>query len=246
MAEMERMLRATVTDCQFEQFIKYHRLLVEWNERMNLTAVTDTEGVFGKHFLDSLVVRTLPEWGVLVQPGARVADVGTGAGFPGIPLSICYPHVQFTLFDALQKRLTFLAEVISTLKLENVQLVHGRAEDLAHEYGYRNGFDAVVSRAVARLNVLLEWTTPFVKPGGVVFAYKGPGVEDELVEGKRAAKVLKTKILRIASLQLPAAIGARTMVVAQQKGMSPATYPRKAGTAAKSPLGKLLQGEATV
>lgn len=237
MVELERLFAQAVTADELAQFETYFRLLVEWNERLNLTAITDREGVFGKHFLDSLVVRDLPEWQHCVKTSGRVADVGTGAGFPGLPLAICYPNVQFTLADSLQKRLTFLAEVIEQLGLKNIRLVHGRAEDLARDPKYRNRFDIVMARAVARLNVLLEWTAPFAKVNGHVLSYKGPGVEEELPEAKRAAELLRASVARVELRELPLAIGSRSIVVIRQLATTPKEFPRKAGTASKNPLG---------
>jgi len=237
MGELERLLAESVTEDQLAQFETYFRLLVDWNERVNLTAITDREGVFGKHFLDSLVVRDLPEWKRCVETSGRVADVGTGAGFPGLPLAICYPNVEFTLCDSLQKRLTFLAEVIQQLGLTNVRLVHGRAEDLARDPVFRNRFDVVIARSVARLNVLLGWTTPLAQVNGHVLSYKGPGVEEELPEAKRAAALLRASLTRVELRELPLSIGSRSIVVIRQLAPTPKEFPRKAGTASKNPLG---------
>lgn len=235
---IEAAFSATLEDRQRGQFIDYYHLLVEWNERMNLTGIVAREEVFGKHFVDSLVIRSLPEWQRLAVGGGRVADVGTGAGFPGLPLAILHPRVEFVLCDALQKRLVFLEHVVSQLGLGNVRLVHGRAEELARTRGFRNAFDLVLARAVARLNVLLEWTSPFAKVGGYVVSYKGPGVEAELDEGRRAAAVLRAEVERVEELQLPEGMGARKLVVIRQMAPSPKEFPRKPGTASKKPLGE--------
>lgn len=214
----------------------YHRLLVEWNERMNLTGITAYDEVYVKHFLDSVLIRKLPEFDNLIRQRGRVIDVGTGAGFPGLPLAICYPMMEFVLCDSLQKRLTFLAEVVNQLGLKNVTLVHGRAEDLGQNPNFRGQFDAVVSRAVARLNLLMELVCPFLVRGGVAFCYKGPQVVEEMPDALRAAKVLKSEIGELVVYDLPSAAGSRTIVPILQRGMMSKIYPRKAGVPQKNPL----------
>src|SRR5579875_2935903 len=180
MDDVNQTLAVTFTEEQLGKLELFYEWLVEWNEKVNLTAITDHHEVFIKHFLDSVLVAESDEWRRIHQNAGRVVDIGTGAGFPGIPLAICYPKISFTLCDALQKRLKFLEHVISNLGLTNVQLVHGRAEDLGQDKQYRGQFDGVVSRAVARLSILSELMCPFAKVGGISFAYKGPQVEDEL------------------------------------------------------------------
>lgn len=239
MGKLEAAFTANLSETEQSQFIRYYELLVEWNERMNLTGIVNREEVYGKHFIDSLIIRDLPEWRSCVSRGGRVADVGTGAGFPGLPLAILHPTVEFVLCDSLNKRLVFLEQVLYSLKVKNVTLVHGRAEELARKPNFRNGFDIVVARAVARLNVLLEWTSPFVKPGGYVLSYKGPGVEAELSDGRRAAETLKAKVERIEDLELPEGLGSRKLIVIRQLSPTPKQFPRKAGTASKKPLGEV-------
>lgn len=208
-----------------DRFGIYQRLLAEWNERMNLTAITDPVEVAQKHFADSLAA--LP-W---LKPGMRVIDVGTGAGFPGVPLLIMMPELDLTLADSLNKRLTFLDALLKELGL-HAALVHGRAEDLGQNKLYRERFDAATSRAVASLPVLLELTTPFVKVGGAAIAYKGDAAE-ELKAAKAAAFLLHVQ-LRQEDLASP--LGRRCLIFAEKTAPTPRAYPRKAGTPNKKPL----------
>ena len=208
-----------------ERFEIYQRLLAEWNERMNLTAITDPVEVAEKHFTDSLAA--LP----YLKPGMQVIDVGTGAGFPGVPLLIMEPKLELTLADSLHKRLTFLDALLKELGL-TATLVHGRAEDLGQDRLYRERFDAATSRAVANLPVLLELTTPFVKVGGSAIAYKGDAAE-ELQNAKSAAFLLHVKLR---SEELTSDLGKRCLIFADKMAPTPKQYPRKAGTPNKKPL----------
>ena len=208
-----------------DRFETYCRLLVEWNEKMNLTAITDLREVAQKHFADSLAA--LP----YLKGGMRVIDVGTGAGFPGVPLLIMEPRLQLTLADSLQKRLTFLDVLLKELGLQ-AALVHGRAEDLGQNKLYREEYDAALSRAVANLPVLLELTTPFVKVGGTAIAYKGDGAE-EVKNAKTAAFLLHVQLRQV---DLVSDLGKRCLIFADKKAPTPKTYPRKAGTPNKKPL----------
>lgn len=218
------------------RFAAYYELLVDWNSRVNLTHITQRREVYVKHFYDSVWIRSRPEWQRLVVSGSRVVDVGTGAGFPGMALAILEPDKQFVLVDALQKRVAFLNAVVASLGLENVEVVHARAEDAAHLKQWRERFDLVVARAVARLNVLLEYTLPFARVGGAVFAYKGPGVDEELPDGKFAAKRLGGEVADTLQWQLPDELGERTLVVIDKVASTQREYPRKAGTPQKQPL----------
>ena len=208
-----------------DRFEIYHRLLSEWNEKMNLTAITDPVAVAEKHFADSLAA--LP----YLKPGMKVVDVGTGAGFPGVPLLIMEPGLELTLADSLQKRLTFLDALLKELGLK-AALVHGRAEDLEQNKLYREQFDAALSRAVANLPVLLELTTPFVRVGGTAIAYKGDA-DQELESAKTAAFLLHVKLR---SVDLDSNLGKRCLIFADKIAPTPRSYPRKAGTPSKKPL----------
>ena len=208
-----------------DRFEIYHRLLSEWNEKMNLTAITDPVAVAEKHFADSLAA--LP----YLKPGMKVVDVGTGAGFPGVPLLIMEPGLELTLADSLQKRLTFLDALLKELGLK-AALVHGRAEDLGQNKLYREQFDAALSRAVANLPVLLELTTPFVRVGGTAIAYKGDA-DQELESAKTAAFLLHVKLR---SVDLASPLGRRCLIFADKIAPTPRSYPRKAGTPSKKPL----------
>ena len=208
-----------------DRFEIYHRLLSEWNEKMNLTAITDPVAVAEKHFADSLAA--LP----YLKPGMKVVDVGTGAGFPGVPLLIMEPGLELTLADSLQKRLTFLDALLKELGLK-AALVHGRAEDLGQNKLYREQFDAALSRAVANLPVLLELTTPFVRVGGTAIAYKGDA-DQELESAKTAAFLLHVKLRGV---DLASPLGKRCLIFADKIAPTPRSYPRKAGTPSKKPL----------
>lgn len=209
----------------YERFSLYADRLIETNKVMNLTAITEPEEIVQKHFADSLAA--LP----YLKEGDAVIDVGTGAGFPGLPLLIVKPGLKLTLADSLQKRLSFLEGLLKELGLQ-ATVVHGRAEELGQNPLYRERYDFALSRAVASLPVLLELTTPFVKPGGYAIAYKGRA-QEELLSAKGAAFLLKTKL---SLKELPSDIGERCLVFAQKTDRTPKLYPRKPGTPAKKPL----------
>jgi 16S rRNA methyltransferase gidB len=222
---------------QLEQFQKYYELLVEWNKVMNLTAITEKEDVIIKHFADSLL---LAKYLDMNRP-LSVIDVGTGAGFPGIPLKIAFPELTVTLLDSLNKRVKFLNTVISELGLENVQAIHCRAEDAGKNALYRETFDVAVSRAVANLASLSEFCLPFVKTGGYFIPYKASGLEDEMHAGKKAIRILGGQVENIFRLTIPDTDIERCFVFVKKQSETPQEYPRKAGTASKKPLGRKMQ-----
>lgn len=222
-------LGLTLTDGQYAAFDTYYEMLVDWNERMNLTAITDPVEVAQKHFADSL----LPLAYEMLPERARCIDVGTGAGFPGIPLLIARPDLSMTLLDSLAKRLKFLDAVLSELKLK-ARTVHARAEDGGRLSDLRAGFDAVLSRAVAPAPVLLELTIPFAKVGGASVCFKGPSLTEELQSAKRALTLLNARVDRVETVLLP--WGERRIARIEKTQKTPPAYPRKAGTPSKQPL----------
>ena len=223
-----------LTDVQLAQFEQYYDRLIEKNKVMNLTAITEREDVILKHFIDSLA---LARYVKLWEKDYKIIDVGTGAGFPGIPLKIAFPNLQVTLFDSLNKRIKFLQEMIDTLKLKEITAVHGRAEEGARDKNMREKYDFAVSRAVANMAVLSEYCIPFVKVGGYFIPYKTGTVEEEIIQGKKAIQILGGKIEKIEKLMLPNSDISRSFVFIKKEKQTPKAYPRKAGTASKQPLG---------
>jgi len=222
----------SLSDRQLDQFFEYHRLLVEWNERMNLTAITEEKEVVIRHFLDCLAGAPI----LAKMKNPKVADIGTGAGFPGMVLKIAFPEMKFVLIDSLNKRVTFLEEVVKSLKLEDIQVIHGRAEDLAHDEKHREQYDAVVSRAVASMPVLLEYSLGYVKKNGVFIAYKGPALEEELASSNHALKVLKAKVESAVQAEVPFGEYAHTLAVVRKYDVLPKGYPRPQAKIKKMPL----------
>lgn len=223
----------TLTDRQMEQFYRYYELLNEWNQVMNLTAITEMKEVVTKHFVDSLALKKVIS--NLGTEALSVADVGTGAGFPGIPLKIAFPDLQVTLLDSLNKRVKFLNEVIEQLGLEHIQAVHGRAEDFGRDRVSRETFDICVSRAVANLSTLSEYCVPLVKVGGYFVPYKSGKVDEELEDGQGAIQKLGGTIEKIERFHLPNS-DERTLVMIKKIKTTAGKYPRKAGMPAKEPL----------
>lgn len=225
-------LGIVLSDKQQQQFETYYDYLVAQNEVMNLTAITEYEEVLTKHFLDSLfLVQTMKEFA-----GKKVLDLGTGAGFPGIPLKIAFPDTEFVLMDSLNKRISFLNRVIELLDLKKITAVHGRAEEAGRTALYREQFDFCVSRAVARLASLSEFCIPFVKPGGYFISYKAGDCEEECTEAKNAIKLLGGKFISAKESMLPDTEIARTFVVIQKEKHTPEKYPRGQGKPLKQPL----------
>ena len=222
----------TLTDKQIEQFEKYYELLVEWNKVMNLTGITEFDEVMQKHFVDSVAAAKYAE----MEKVNRLIDVGIGAGFPGIPLKIVYPHIQVTLLDSLNKRIKFLEEVVDNLGLTGIETVHGRAEDAAKKAEYREQFDLSVSRAVANLASLTEYCLPFVKVGGKFVSYKSVSVDEEITQSKKAVYVLGGEIGKVEKFNLPESDMERSLVIIEKKRSTPKKYPRKAGMPTKEPL----------
>lgn len=215
-----------------EQFEKYFDLLLDWNEKINLTAITEEQDVITKHFLDSLMCL---ESGV-IGDNASIIDVGTGAGFPGIPLKIAKDGLNVTLLDSLAKRLNFLNEVIDNLNLKNIRTVHARAEDGGRDNDLREKFDVAVSRAVANLSTLSELCLPFVKVGGYFVSMKGPGVDEEIANAKNAIKILGGEIERVVPYDIPTTDLQHNLVIIKKISPIPQKYPRNAPKPAKQPL----------
>ena len=222
-------LSIDISDVQVKQFYTYMNLLVEWNKKINLTAITEANEIITKHFIDSLIISKY------LQEGKNVMDIGTGAGFPGIPLKIINNNIHIDLVDSLNKRITFLNEVITKLELNDINAIHSRAEDLARIVKYRENYDIVVSRAVARLNILLEYMMPFVKVGGYCICMKGANIE-ELEEAKKAIDILGGKIEKVEEINLPNTdIKRHNIIIKKVKNISK-EYPRKAGIPSKNPI----------
>lgn len=216
--------KITLTENQYEQFQKYFELLVEWNEKMNLTAITDESGVALKHFADSLSLLNFVD----IPQNSSIADVGTGAGFPGVVLKIARPDIKLTLIDSLNKRLVFLGEVCAQLGIE-AELIHSRAEDGARDEKLRESFDFAVSRAVARMNVLSEYCLPYVKVGGAFCAMKGAQANEEFKESLNAINTLGGKLEKKYFFELPENGGERAIAVVRKVKNTPQKYPRQSG-----------------
>ena len=230
-----------IDEATMDKLRDFYEILVETNKSMNLTAITEYEDVLYKHLLDSLlVIRALKDAGFEKEAeafeGAKIADIGTGAGFPGIPLKICFPDIKITLVDSLNKRIRFIQETCGELGLKGVTAVHGRSEELGRNPEYRDSFDFVLSRAVASMPVLAEYCMPFAKKGGMFIAYKAEGVENEAKEAEMAVKKLGGEIKKIIPVPLEGTEIVREFVIIKKIADTPKKYPRKAGNPAKEPL----------
>lgn len=225
-------LGITLSEEQIEQFMLYYEYLIEKNKVMNLTGITEFDDVMIKHFVDSLAVVKAVD----MNQVHTLLDLGTGAGFPGIPLKIAFPHVEMVLLDSLNKRIKFLNEVIDKCRLEKITAIHGRAEELAKQKDYRENFDLCVSRAVANLSSLSEYCIPYVKMNGQFISYKSGNIDMELKEAERAIKILGGQKKEVIRFQLPDSDIDRSLVVIDKVKATPGKYPRKAGMPSKEPL----------
>ena len=223
-----------LSDEQLNLFDRYKDLLLEWNEKINLTAITDTDEIYKKHFLDSLsLIKCINDLG---DANYNLLDMGTGAGFPGIPLKIAFPNLNITLADSLNKRIDFLNIVIDELHLENIKAIHARAEELGHDSDYREKYDLVVSRAVANLSVLSEYCIPFVKVDGIFVSYKSGNSSEEINQSKNAVGMLGGRIINTVDFILPGSDFSRSNVCIKKIKETEDRFPRKAGTPSRKPL----------
>ena len=232
MIELSKKINIDITDEQLKKFYRYMDLLLEWNEKINLTAITETDEVILKHFIDSMTV-----FKYLVE-SKNIIDVGTGAGFPGIPIAIMNQNKNITLLDSLNKRINFLNEVCSELKINNIKTYHGRAEEFGHNKQHREKYDIAISRAVANMTTLVEYLIPFIKVGGRCICMKGNDIEEELEQAKFAIKELGGKIEKVERFNLPNSDMERNIIIITKIKETPNRYPRKAGMPSKIPLKK--------
>lgn len=230
--EKMNKLDIELSDIQTGQFIQYYELLISWNKVMNLTAITEYEEVVEKHFIDSLMAVHV----INFEKIHSVIDIGTGAGFPGIPLKIIYPNLEITLLDSLNKRIKFLDEVIGQLEIKDIETIHGRAEDFAKQKEYREQYDLCISRAVANLTTLSEYCLPYVKVGGTFVSYKSGEIEQEMKNSENAVKILGGEVKDVYKFELPETDIKRSMVIIEKKKITGKKYPRKAGLPLKEPL----------
>ena len=228
---MMTQLNISLSEKQLEQFDKYYQLLVEWNKVMNLTGIIEYDEVFCKHFADSLSITKAND----MKRIESVIDIGTGAGFPGLPIAIS-SKAEVTLLDSLNKRVNFLNSISNELELKNVNTVHGRAEEMGVNQKYREKYDIAVSRAVAPMNVLVEYLLPFVEIGGICICMKGPKADEELKEAKRAIKLLGGEIIKQEKLKLDNEKMERNLIIIKKVSTTAKKYPRKPGMPAKQPL----------
>ena len=223
-------IKINLTNKQTEQFYLYMKLLLDWNEKINLTAITEPSEIIKKHFIDSLTINPY------IEETSKVIDVGTGAGFPGIPIKIIKENSEIVLLDSLNKRIKFLEEVINQTKLSNIKTIHYRAEEAGKNKIYREKFDIATSRAVASLNVLLEYLLPLIKIGGRCICMKGNNIKEEIEQSKNAIKTLGGELEKIEGFTLPDSDIERNIIIVKKIKETPTRYPRKAGTPSKEPI----------
>ncbi|MCJ7434274.1 MAG: 16S rRNA (guanine(527)-N(7))-methyltransferase RsmG [Anaerolineales bacterium] len=230
--EAHTLFNVHLTGRQVLSLITYERELMEWNQKFNLTAIRDRESIRTKHFLDSL--SCVQAW--QARPPSRLVDIGTGAGFPGIPLKIIYPSMKITLVESVGKKAMFCQHIVRVLGLENVEIIQARAEDLGQKAEHREKYDWAVARAVAQMNVLVEYLLPLVKIGGMVLAQKGESAPVEAQDAEKAMKLLGGKLKQLIPVNLPGVADDRYLVLIDKVAATPPKYPRKAGISAKTPL----------
>ena len=228
--ELLNKINIKLNDKQYEKFFIYMQEIIEWNKNINLTAITEEKDIIQKHFVDSLTILKY------TNNNDKIIDVGTGAGFPGIPLKISNETLNITLLDSLNKRILFLNNIIEKIELKNIKTIHSRVEDSATDMQYREQYDIATSRAVAQLNVLLEYLLPLVKIGGKCICMKGGNIEEELNASKNALNILGGRISKIDTFELPNSDIKRNIIIVEKIKNTPKNYPRKAGIPSKKPL----------
>lgn len=230
--ELANKININLTENQIEKFYKYMELLLEWNKKINLTAITDEDEIILKHFIDSLTVLKY------INENDKIIDVGTGAGFPGIPIAIMMPNVRITLLDSLNKRINFLNEVIRELDLKNIETIHSRSEDCGKDIFFREKYDIALARAVANLSTLSEYLLPFIKIDGKMICMKGSNLEEELKNAEYAIKELGGEFVLKDEFELPDSDIKRNIIIVEKVKYTPKIYPRKAGLPSKEPIKK--------
>ncbi len=230
MLDKANLLEIRLDLMQLEMFYNYMNLLIDWNKKINLTSIVDENDIIIKHFIDSITILRY------IKDSCSIIDIGTGAGFPGIPLKIIKGSIYLTLADSLSKRINFLDTVISKLSLNNITTIHCRAEDLGIKEDYREKFDIAVSRAVAPLNILIEYMLPFVKLGGICICMKGPNIEDEIINCRKALELLGGEIEKMDTIFLPGTDISRNILIIKKVKITSNQYPRKAGVPSKKPI----------